>query len=132
MAKFGKKKPRGKPFQKGNTYSVGHGQPSLPREIREIAGMTKKEALARMATFLAMTIEEIRCVYADPTAKGMDAVLCSAILQAYDGNPKHLDIMLDRLYGRVTNDVKITAPKPVLIEYLNGDKDFLGQQPQEE
>lgn len=124
--------PRGKPFKKGHK-SPGPGRPRLPEELREIRTVTKTEVLASMSKFLRLDLDGLKDFLNKTNMPVLDHLIARILVAAIKGgDAARLNFLLDRLIGRVQNDVKITAPKPVLIEYLNGDKDFLGQEQKED
>jgi hypothetical protein len=47
----GKRKPRGKPFEKGNRANPG-GRPKIPAEVREVARGYTLQALERLAELM--------------------------------------------------------------------------------
>ena len=115
--KKGKKMPRGKPFEKG--HPGGPGAPKLPDEVKKLAGLTKKEALALLGEMLQKPMVEVEAVLADKSRKAFDHITAAIVTKSVDGNSAYLKEMLDRLYGKVKEELQISV-KPKIIHNLDG------------
>jgi hypothetical protein len=114
------KKTGGRDFVKGYT-PVNPGQPSLPPEIRKIALKTKKEALARLGEMLQKPFDEVVEIFRDGSLSSFDHVLAALIVHAKKGSARHMQEMLDRLYGKVQEQIEVThtiKPKVMVLPTL--------------
>lgn len=114
-------KTGGKDFEKGHSVRSG-GPGPVPPEIRLIALKTKKEALARLSQMLQKPFDEVVSIFRDGSLSSFDHVLAALIVHAKKGSARHMQEMLDRLYGKVTEQVEHThviKPRVMEIPQLN-------------
>lgn len=109
-------KTGGKDFVKGHSVrSPGPGP--LPPEIKQIALKTKKEALARLGEMLQKPFDEVVNIFRDGSLASFDHVLAALIVHAKKGSARHMQEMLDRLYGKVKEEVELTHKiEPRVVE----------------
>lgn len=112
------KKTGGKDYVKGHN-APGPGNTPLPEEIRKIATLTKKEALAKLGEMLQKPMDEVEAVLSDKSRKAFDHITAAIVVKSVDGNSAYLKEMLDRLYGKVKEDIQISF-KPKIIHNLDG------------
>jgi hypothetical protein len=111
------KKTGGKDFKKG--WKGGPGAPPSPPEINKLATLTKKEALALLGSMLQKPMEEVQAILVNPKLRAFDHVTAAIVLKSVDGNAAYLKEMLDRLYGKVKEDIQVSV-RPKIIHNLDG------------
>lgn len=122
--RFGKGNPNGNPF----------GRPTISPEIIEIRKLNQKETVKLFNKVIWMTREELAERWADrdcPVIEGMLIKLCTEVLRT--GDAQKLNLIIDRLIGKVKETVEITPPKPTVMKLIGEDAALvLGPKPEEE
>lgn len=119
-------KSGGRDFEKGNPG--GPGTPPLPEEIRKMATLTKKEALAILGEYLQKPYHQLEAILEDKSRRAFDHVTAAIITKAVEGDSRYLREMLDRLYGKVTDKIELSLPKPTIIVRPSGEQVLLGAE----
>lgn len=120
-----KKKPRGKPFEKGNKISPG--RTPIPDDVREARRIDKEYALDVLSRFLYKSVDELESMVSDSRITVFESMVAkAAIVSIETGDPFRLDFFLNRLIGKVTDKVEHSLPEPTIIEYPDGGKMVLG------
>ena len=98
-----KKKPRGKPFQKGNVPK-SPGRPPLPDDIKEALKLGKEELCRTVIEIRQMPATELRAYIKNA------GVAKRAIANAYlKNNHNAIKIYEDRVFGRAVETVDTTV-----------------------
>lgn len=92
-----KKKPRGKPFCKGDPRIGRH---ALPEDVREKRRISFIEFNTIGHELIGMSLEELKAVTQNPQERVDKQMIASAILHGLDGNQAALNSLWDRLYGK--------------------------------
>lgn len=122
-----KGKPRGKPFAPGNSANPG-GRPTLPPEVKEARRLSQKELELSLNRWLFASREACELAAEDQSAPMVDHVVVALLLAATKaGCPTRLDMILNRLIGKVTDVVKLEV-EPFVIErpYSGKGQEVLG------
>jgi len=109
---------RFKPGVSGNPA----GRPKIPDDIKQAKRLNKLEVERLMNKFMAMTKDEISQSINDPTTPALEIMIGSIIAKAVShGDPVRLNFLLDRLIGKVKDELDVTViPRPVIIERHDG------------
>jgi len=95
-----KKKPRGKPFEKGN---AGGGRPALPDDIRAARAMSYEEHLRTIMEVRRMTPAELKKMNMETMSFGKRGV----ITDYAKNNTAGIKIHEDRLFGKAVEKMEI-------------------------
>lgn len=107
------KRGPGKPFPKGVSGNPG-GRPQLSSEEKLLRRLSKEQLVEIGSMLVQGKMSEIKKVYNEDSS-GLRAVMASAILRAYDeGDWATLDKILDRLVGKVTDNVSVDMKTKVM------------------
>lgn len=131
MAKTG-----GRDFKKGNPG--GPGRPRLPPDIKGARAMNQLELERSINKMLFMTAEELQTLARDPDTALLDRMLASICIKGVkEGSHAHLDFILNRTIGKVSEKVQHQIRRPFTMRILEDDgvvggKIVLGHRPEEE
>ena len=119
-----------KPGQSGNPL----GPPVLPPEVKEARKLTRIEFERIASQYMQMTKEEITKKLQDPKSTTLELIVMTIIHKAVkDGDQHRLDFLLNRLIGKVKDEVDVNVyPKPTIIQKRDGTQEILGVEEIEE
>ena len=125
MAKAPKKKATVKKkntkFKPGVSGNPG-GRKAEPKELREAKAMTKAQAQELLVIFMQMDIDDLEAILRDKKRKVIEHIIGRIALMAIKhGDHARLSFVLDRLIGKVKDEVEHSVYKPLVIERPNGD-----------
>lgn len=107
------------PFQKGNRH--GKGRPPVGADQAEANKITKTMMLELFGRFLNMDIDRLEQMLSDRTKPVAYHIIGRVALMAIkEGDPKRLDFFMDRLYGKVSQEIKHSVVEPLYVEYADG------------
>lgn len=107
------------PFQKG--HKLGKGRMPAPDDVREARAITKTQMLDMFVKFMTMDINSLEDMLSNRSRPVVEHIIGRVALMAIkDGDQKRLDFFMDRLYGKVTQEIKHTMPEPLYVEYGDG------------
>lgn len=116
-------------FRKGVSGNLEGGRKHNP-EIKAIKRLTEAEMIEVGSLVLKGNIRELQLVLKDPTSSVLKCMMAGvAIKTIQKGDPHALDVLLNRLIGKVKERVEVTgidAPKVIVNLPANGreiDKD---------
>lgn len=89
---------------------MGRGQPKLTEEERLARKITKSKFAAIASEYLNRTEKELSSIYSDKETPALDKIVVKAIMMAQSkGNLGALNFLLDRVIGKVTDNVNHTS-----------------------
>lgn len=107
------------PFQKGNKHSKG--RPPVPHDLLEANKITKTQILTMFTKFMSMDINSLEDMLGNRSKPVIEHIIGRIALMAIkEGDPKRLDFLMDRLYGKVSQEIKHQIVEPLYIEYGDG------------
>lgn len=119
--------PKSKPhlFQKG--WKGGPGRPPKDKDLKTALKMTRTEVESNMVRFLKMSLLELEDVVKDKNLTVNEHILANISLYAIkNGDPQRLGFLLDRIIGKVRDQIEHTVIRPTIIERLDGSQLQLG------
>lgn len=105
-----KKKPRGKPFEKGNT--AGMGRPKLTEEEKVVNKLTRRKFQSVVREYLDSSREDLVKLMADPNTPTLDLMVVSVMSKAIKtGDEKKINWFLEQLFGKLkeTKEVNLSG-----------------------
>lgn len=103
-------------FKPGN--AGGPGRPPTPEDIRDIRKYSRFEVERVFDKFLGLTKGDLLERLKHPDTPVLEAILGQIILKAISGGDQvRLGFILDRVIGKVKEEMELTMPKPTIIEY---------------
>jgi hypothetical protein len=109
------KKTGGKDFVPGDPRM---GRKRVPEELKGMRALSKAEATAALSDVLKLTTQELDELLESKTATMMQLCAARIVKVAFEqGDQQRLNFMLDRLIGRVKDelDVKVSIQPKVMI-----------------
>ncbi len=117
----------GRPFKKGNPG--GPGRPKRPKDVVTAARLTKTEAQGLLVKFMQMDITQLEAMLKDKKRKVIEHMIGRiALMGIKNGDQARLNFMLDRIIGKVKDEIEHTVRKPTIIEKLDGGVIELGAE----
>lgn len=111
-------------YQKGNP-----GGPGRPKKHPDDVGLKmlhRTDVKVIMNRLAQMDIDKLEEVLKDKSRTVLEHIIGRVCLVAMkEGDYRRLDALLDRLIGKVKEEVEIKMPKPVLVENLEGSAKLL-------
>jgi hypothetical protein len=106
--------PNNKPFEKGQSGNP-NGRPRKYVTLLVDQGYKRLEINDTIQNMMAMTIEELKGVYENPSATILEKTIAGAMRKSLEkGTLYSLETLLSRVYGlpkqEITADVKIEQP----------------------
>lgn len=116
----------GKKFEKGVVHNpLGAG--AHDKELKAIRKLTKPE-LAEIATLIISgNMDEINKVRISPDETPLRKWICSVVSKGIqNGDMGTLNALLDRVVGKVKDEVEVSHPKPFIVEFDDGKQIVMG------
>lgn len=99
-------------FKKGVSGNPLGGKIHDP-EIRKLRNLTKEEMIEVGSLVLKGSVEELKAIGKDPKASALKCMMAAvAVRTIQKGDPYALDVLLNRLIGKVKEEVKHTGLSP--------------------
>lgn len=111
-----------KPFQPGNTLSVGHGRPKSL--LTEAKGMGYKPAQVKetLEHIINLPPEELQAVADDKERSVLEIWVAKVIIKAMkDGNLQPLEMLLSRMHGAPKQDIDIKTEQKIVQVIVTPD-----------
>ena len=116
MAGEGSKKTQ---FQKGGSGNP-KGRMQMPEPIKQAQRMDKITFATLLHKFMHMDRELIMERLKDPKATMIELIVAKIVSESFNkADHMRLNFLLDRLIGKVKDEVEITGAKPMVINLLN-------------
>lgn len=94
-----KGKPRGRPFQEGNTF--GKGRPKLSEEDKEVRQASKRDLKESISKYLDYTETELRRDWKSKSTKVLDKMIISILVKAIEkGDTARLEWCFQQVHGK--------------------------------
>lgn len=105
------------PGQSGNP----NGRPKLPQDVKEARELTRASFTRLINKYLHSTPDVLKEVITNPTSLVIDAIVCKILLECgQKGDTMRLAFIIERLLGKVKEEVEISTPRPTIIERSDG------------
>jgi hypothetical protein len=80
-----------------------------------------------------MTAAELVAVMADPALTAVERLIVSILLKGTDeGDQSRAEWFLNRLLGKVKDQLEVSQPKPFVVQKASGEQLVLGAAPPKE
>ena len=113
--------PKTGKFQKG--YKGGPGRPKKPDDVKAAAKLTRTNLEKKLNHFLAMDSDELSAILKDPKTPMLEVMVGRIVLMAAkNGDQTRLDFLLNRLLGKVKDNVEVSVVKPTFIRRYDGSE----------
>ncbi len=114
---------RFKPGQSGNPG----GKAKLPEDIKEARSLNQIELERIINKYLYMDKDEVKASIQAPGTPMMELMVASIVAQAAQkGDHTRLEFVLQRMIGKVKDQIVLTQPIPFVVRHLNGEQTVLG------
>lgn len=120
----------GNPTGKGG-FVVGksgnkRGRPQLPDHVREFKRYSYEHFIEKVQEFSMLTKEQLKTRIKDPSTTMFDLMFATAVTQASEGDKDARNLIIDRLWGKIKEEVDIKLVKPFILGHLSGETTTLG------
>lgn len=108
-----------KPGQSGNPK----GFDGIPKEVRKAKGKNRIELEKTLNEFLTLDRDGLELRLKNPKATILELALGAIVTRAIDdGDQVRLNFMLDRLIGKVKEQISIEIPAPTVIKRFGSEE----------
>lgn len=105
----------------------GPGKPPLTPEQRELRKLTKTQVEEVYNRFLQLSVQELEQILKDKTQTTLSYAVARMIADGLTKSDRSMfHLLIDRLIGKIKEEVAHTYPKPVVIEHFDGSQLILG------
>lgn len=113
-------------FKKGQSGNP-NGRPKVPEHIRKLKELTTEEVKQMGDAIVLGTRQDLTNIIADRSASPLSCWIAAVVLRGIQrGDVQSLNVLLDRLVGKVTDKVQHMDPMLTIIEKINGSETHLG------
>ncbi len=126
-----RKMPEGKKFKPGVSGNPG-GKPKIPEDIKQARKMTQIELERVINSLLFLDREALQAKIKDPKTPMIEMIAASIMAQAAQkGDHTRLDFILQRMIGKVKDQVEISTPQPFILKKRDGEEIVMGVETKE-
>ena len=120
-------KTGGRDFKSGDEWTGNRkGRPAYPADLKGVKSLTRQELELRLKKMLDLPVTEIKRLMRTDSMTGMDKFILSIVYKGIVcGDAQRFGFLLDRMIGKVKDQVEISSPKPIIIDKLDGEKEVL-------
>jgi hypothetical protein len=119
-------------FAKGQSGNPTGKVPVDPR-VKEIKKFTAEELEQLISVLLEAGPDELERIDADPTAPMIKKIMASILTRTQmTGSMQQLDMVLNRLIGKVKERMEVEIRRPRILVRRNGDEVIFGSEPVKE
>jgi hypothetical protein len=105
-------------WQKGQSGNPSGGV-KLPPEIKEFKKLSTKETIKILTNCIFMNREELSTRLHDPKTPAIELLICRILGRGIEkGDERVLNMMLDRIIGKVTEKIEHTLPRPTVVKLI--------------
>lgn len=107
-----KQKPRGKPFEKGNSAARGQGRPKTTPEEKKLARLTRTRFNAIVRKYFHLNKNQLKEIASNPETPAIDLMVISVMNKAIvSGDEKKMNWFLEQLFGKLKekSEVKVSG-----------------------
>lgn len=117
-------------FKKGNKF--GKGRPPLSDDMKRLKKLTQTQVLTYVSKFGQLRKLDLQNHLQDQDLPIIELCFCKLWLEVLDkGDHTKLDFLLNRSIGKVKEVHEVSSQGGVMIVRPNGDKVFMGANPEE-
>lgn len=118
-----------KPGQSGNPK----GRPKLSDEEKKLRKLSKEQFKEIGDMIVNGKVEELFGIMEDPDATVLQKLVARGLQEAYEkGNWAVVNLLLDRLIGKVKEEVDVNLPRPTVVKFKDGLEIVMGATKDEE
>lgn len=119
------KKTGGRDFKPGQSGNP-HGSPGLPQDLRDARKYTSAE-VTRILTFLIDLEPSAYAAYKPKTM--LETIVMSLMSKAIEeGCTARLNLLFDRIIGKVKDQLEVTTPVPFIVFKADGSQVVMGAE----
>lgn len=118
------KKTGGKDFVPGDPRA---GRPPMPAALRAGRRLNRTEFEELVNKYLWMSTTELELATEDKSLPAIEAYFANVVkVGTLTGDHSRMEFILQRLLGKVKDQLEVTTPKPYVIHRLDGTQTVLG------
>lgn len=119
-------KSGGKDFEKGKSANPG-GLPRVSPKIKELSAYARALLIQKYHEVHTLTEEELYARMKDPKVQGAEKAIVSIMIHAIKyGDQNRFGALVERVCGKVKEEVEHSIAKPTIIIRPNGDRVSMG------
>lgn len=100
-------------FVKGQSGNP-NGRPHLPADLVELKKLTQAQFQRLLFKFVNTPVAELKALLADPKTPLLELMIGKVVVKAIsDGDYKRLDFLLDRMIGKVKEQIQVTESEEI-------------------
>ncbi len=121
-----------KPFKKGQSGNPG-GKIKVPDDIKEARKLTQIELERTINSLLFLDKEALQARIKDPKTPMIEMIAASIMAQAaVKGDHLRLDFILQRMIGKVKDQIELSTPVPFVLRKRDGEEIVMGVETKQE
>ena len=123
--------PEGKRFKPGQSGNPG-GKVKIPDDIKEARKLTQLDLERVINSLLYLTKEALQAKIKDPQTPMIEMIAASIMAQAaVKGDHMRLDFILQRMIGKVKDQLEVSTPTPFILKKRDGEEIVMGVETKE-
>lgn len=116
-------KTGGRDFGPDNPPPKSPGPHNFSKEVREIRKLSADEVVLIVSTLLYADEDELESIEKDPYSSYFQKIVCSVLKKTREtGNMAQLDLLLNRVVGKVRERVEHEIIKPSILKRIDGSE----------
>lgn len=117
-----------KPFKPGQSGNPG-GRPKTPEDLREGRKLNQHELERVINKLLYLDKGQLQEVVRNPETPMLELIAASILAQAAQkGDQQRLEFVLQRMIGKVKDQLEVTTPTPFIVVRQSGDQVVMGAE----